>query len=256
MLDYMGRRGIKHLHFISVDNILVRPADPVFIGYCIECNSDVGNKAVWKCNADEKVGVLAETMVKEGGEEVRRPCIVEYSDLSEEMRHRRDEDGKLVFGAGNICNHYFTYNFVREVVVPKMDCMYHIAKKQIAVYHAAASDGDEIRRTSVPGIKLESFIFDCFVLSRSMAVLEVPREDEFSPVKNSPGVGVRDSTGTARAALSAQARAWAVAAGAVLTGDVISELCEIEPDVSYAGEGLVECGAVTPGVELTCPFRF
>ena len=89
-----------------------------------------------------------------------------------------------------------------------------------------------------------------------MAVLEVPREDEFSPVKNSPGVGVRDSTDTMRAALSAQARAWAVAAGAVLTGDVISDLCEIEPDVSYAGEGLVECGAVTPGVELTCPFRF
>lgn len=150
MLDYMGRRGIKHLHFISVDNILVRPADPVFIGYCIECNSDVGNKAVWKCNADEKVGVLAETMVKEGGEEVRRPCIVEYSDLSEEMRHRRDEDGKLVFGAGNICNHYFTYNFVREVVVPKMDCMYHIAKKQISVYHAAASDGDEFEERLFP----------------------------------------------------------------------------------------------------------
>jgi len=36
-------------------------------------------------------------------------------------------------------------------------------------------------------MKLESFIFDVFPLSSNMTILQVKREDEFAPVKNSPG---------------------------------------------------------------------
>ena len=44
--------------------------------------------------------------------------------------------------------------------------------------------GDAIKPEQANGIKLEKFIFDVFAYSKSFALLEVDRIDEFSPLKN------------------------------------------------------------------------
>lgn len=51
----MRRRGVEHVHVFSIDNALVRVADPHFLGYCIEKEADCGNKSVWKADPGEKV---------------------------------------------------------------------------------------------------------------------------------------------------------------------------------------------------------
>ena len=51
----MRRRGVEHVHVFSIDNALVRVADPHFLGYCIEKKADCGNKSVWKAEPGEKV---------------------------------------------------------------------------------------------------------------------------------------------------------------------------------------------------------
>ena len=173
-----------------------------------------------------------------------KPCVVEYSEMDKETCERREAappagaapgaPGRLVFGAGNICNHYFSLSFLEDTVLPGMADMYHIAHKKIP---AAGGPRGETRKPSENnGIKLESFIFDVFPLSRNMVLFEAAREDEFAPVKNAPGSST-DSPDTAREMISRQARRWARAAGAKLA-EGGEGLCEVSPLVSYGGEGL------------------
>ena len=67
-------------------------------------------------------------------------------------------------------------------------------------------------------------------LSR-LAVLEVVREDEFSPLKNASGTADKDTPETARTALMSLNYRQLCAAGAE-----VEVVCEISPLVSYFGE--------------------
>lgn len=87
-------------------------------------------------------------------------------------------DGKLKFNAGNICNHFFTTNFLKEIC-ENYDKMltYHVAKKKIPYF-------DEAQRMTVTpkannGIKLEKFVFDVFRFSKNFVIWECKREQEF-----------------------------------------------------------------------------
>lgn len=239
MLSDMEKRNIKYLHVFSIDNALTKPADPVFIGYCISQGADCGNKVVWKTSAHEKVGVIAE---KDG-----KSCVVEYSDISKEMAEAVDDNGRLRFGAGNICNHFYTIDFITTEILPQLGNIYHIARKKIPYYDP------ESKATVTPdannGLKLETFIFDVFPLSKSMAVLDVDRSEEFAPVKNAPGSD-SDSPDTARKYISDLAKKWVQDAGGKLVGDM-DAICEVAPLTSYGGEGLED---IVKNKEITCPF--
>lgn len=148
-----------------------------------------------------------------------------------------DATGKLVYGAANICNHFFTADYLEKVTDDALT--FHVAKKAIPY---VTSDGETVKPKEKNGIKLECFIFDPFYLSTKMAVLEGERSEEFTPVKNAPGNPV-DSPDSARAAISVQHTKWAQTAEAVLDGS--DELFEISPLVSYGGEGLDDIKGVT-----------
>ncbi|POM59939.1 UDP-N-acetylhexosamine pyrophosphorylase [Phytophthora palmivora] len=238
-LANLQARGVKYLHVFSVDNALCKAADPTFIGYCINKEADCGNKVVWKTRPDESVGVVA----KRNG----AYCVVEYSELDRAASEKVDPStGKLSFGAANICNHFYTIDFLVNVVLPKSSLKYHVAHKKIPM---ADETGETYTPTSNSGIKLESFIFDVFPLSSRMAVLSVPRETEFAPVKNAPGNPI-DSPDSARRMMHEEGKAWLIAAAnsfSKRTEDVDTfvhekldkaQCIEISPLVSYNGEGL------------------
>ncbi|CAD7967029.1 unnamed protein product [Amoebophrya sp. A25] len=223
LLKKCEEMGVKYFHVFGVDNILVRPADPRFLGYCVAKDAEVGNKSVWKCDPEEKVGVVA----MRGG----KYCVVEYSEIGEKEKNARTSDGKLSFGAGNIVNHVFRLDFLKETVLPNLENSYHVAEKKIP-YADPEAPNASIKPSSNNGIKLETFIFDVFPLTERMAVFECKREEEFAPIKNASGT---DSPDSALKMISELHASWVKAAGGVVEADTV---VEVSPLVSYAGEGL------------------
>ncbi|XP_023313065.1 UDP-N-acetylhexosamine pyrophosphorylase-like protein 1 [Anoplophora glabripennis] len=225
ILQDMERRGVKYVHVHSVDNILVKVADPVFIGYCVMKGADCGNKVVRKEVPTEPVGVVCQV---DG-----RFQVVEYSEITDQTANLRDDEGNLIFRAGNICNHFFTTGFLKLISENYEDQLkLHVARKKVPFVN---EKGERVTPSSPNGIKIEKFIFDVFQFSKNFVTWEVPRHTEFSPVKNSESAE-NDCPSTARRDLLKLHKLYIQDAGGTVTCDEV----EISPLVSYAGENLVE----------------
>jgi len=225
VLTDLAKRKILYVHAYCVDNCLVRVADPVFLGYSIKKQADCAAKVVPKSSPTESVGVVACRGDKFS--------VVEYSEISKEQAERRDaETGELTFRAGNIANHFYTTTYLNKVEAFEEELAFHIARKKIP--HVDLESGEAVKPTKPNGMKLEMFVFDVFPFTERFAVLEVVRNEEFSPLKNAPGTG-SDDPETSRQDLLSQHKRFLEKAGATVKDGV---QIEISPLVSYAGEGL------------------
>lgn len=179
-LDRMVADGVETLFYFQVDNPLVPLCDPVFLGHHLRDHSEFSSISVPKREPGEKVGILA----RRGG----KPCVIEYSDLPDELRHAREPGGELRFRAGNVAIHAFQVDFLRRVATEGGGLPFHFARKKIAAWSPEGSQ-------EIEGIKLETFVFDALPLAARVSVLEAPRAEVFSPIKNREG---SDSPATAR----------------------------------------------------------
>lgn len=228
MLDRLLAKGITELFYCQVDNPLVKIADPVFLGYHLLEGAEISTKVVRRAMAEEKVGVYG---ILNG-----RPAVIEYSDMRPEDMAARNEQGELLYWAGNIAVHVLSLAFVRRLNEGGFALPYHRAIKVVE-----ALDGKSRPRV-LTGWKFETFLFDAIPLARKSCCLEVRREEEFAPVKNREGV---DSPQTARSAMNALFRRWLHQAGARVDPEVQVEICPLfaldgeELKAKLAGRNLV-----------------
>ena len=182
MLHALRESNIEWLNVFAVDNVLQSIADPCFIGAVIESGSVSGAKVVAKAAPDEKVGVLC---LEDG-----RPSIVEYFEMTEEMRTRREPDGTLSYRFGVILNYLFRTDQLEETLACRLPL--HKAFKKIRFMGA---DGKPVMPEEPNAYKFETLALDLVKLQKNCLAYEVEREKEFAPVKNKTGV---DSVDTAR----------------------------------------------------------
>lgn len=226
VLDDMRKRGIEHIHAYCVDNCLVKVADPVFIGFASSLDVDIATKVVRKRNATESVGLI---LSRNG-----RPDVVEYSEIDKATAEAEDpkQPGILKFRAANIVNHYYSFRFLESIPQWAHKLPHHVARKKIPA--ADLESGETVKPESPNGIKLEQFVFDVFPMLplEKFACMEVPREEEFSPLKNARGKG-EDDPDTSKRDIMAQGQRFVEAAGAT----VVSEGgVEVSPLISYVSQ--------------------
>lgn len=229
ILDDMERRGVKYVHVYCVDNILVKIADPVFVGFCIQKQADCAAKVVRKTDPEEKVGVICRV--------ADHFQVVEYTEISKVNRSLRDKNDDLVYNAGNICNHFFSKQFLDSVCRShENELKHHVAHKKIPYVN---ENGLRVFPKDNNGIKLEKFVFDVFSFAKNFLIWEVPRDMEFSPLKNSDA-DKKETPTTCRNDLYDEHARWLANAGAMLVGEKEEMKFEISPLVSYHGEDLSE----------------
>jgi len=228
LLPEIERRGVEYFHVYCVDNILLKVADPHFIGCSILKGADSAAKVIEKVEPTEAVGHVCRVN--------GHICVLEYSEISKELAERRDPaTGKLFLRAGSIANHFFSLDFLKTVCANASELPYHVARKKVPFVDLRS--GELVRPSQPNGIKLEKFIFDAFYYSKNFLVWQVPPESEFSPLKNPDSAG-KDCLSTCRRDLSRNHRRWLLDAGLISNEEEEKSPIFIHPLISYEGEGL------------------
>lgn len=176
-LAKMEAIGVDIISYFQVDNPLVRCIDPGFIGLHILSDSEMSSKAVRKIEADERVGIFCK--------EREQLKVVEYGHAPEYILRKYDQKDQLVFSVGNIAVHLLDRQFAQRMAnfngLP-----FHRVRNRIVHERTAVLD-------NANAIKFERLIFDALPEAKNPVLMEVLREEEFSPVKNAAGKDSPDS---------------------------------------------------------------
>ena len=173
ILQDMKEKNIEWVYICSVDNILLKMVEPILLGLTIEQNNQIASKTIVKKNAQERVGVFCKRD--------RKPSVIEYTELPQDMAEMVDENNELVFGESHIMCNLFSIKAIEKIADKQLP--YHIAFKKIKHY----KDGKMIEPEEPNAYKFEQFIFDSFPFFENITLLRGKREEDFAPVKNKEG---------------------------------------------------------------------
>lgn len=182
ILSKMKKDRIKWIYIGGIDNILANSIDPIMLGATTTNKYLASGKSTMKKSWDEKVGVFA---MKN-----KKPTVLEYFEITEEMAKQQDERGDFIYGDANLVSFLLSTEVVEKFL--DRNPTYHIAHKKI---NYLDEYGNYIIPTEPNAYKFEEFNFDYFDILDKFLVFRVKREDEFAPIKNKEG---NDSPVTAK----------------------------------------------------------
>ena len=174
LIKSMEQRNIQWLFVGGVDNVLLDPLDPIFIGYTIESKCEIGSKTLFKSNPSDVSWIFARRDNK--------PAIVDCENFTEELSRITDEKGNYLYRETNMLAHLFSLNSIKKMSTIKLS--YHRAfRKNAFVNYEGMKQIPE-----GPNVyKFEQFVFNAFSYFDNIALLRVNKEEEFAPIKDFNG---------------------------------------------------------------------
>ena len=204
-IEDMQSRGIEQISYFQVDNPSVHALDPLFLGLHLDAgrsSGEMSSKMIPKSSPDEKVGVFCSID--------DRTCVIEYSDLPEELSRATDDSGTLRFIGGSIAIHVLSVEFVDRITGKDSNQSLPVHKAYKKVPRYLTSENRVVSPETPNATKLEMFIFDAIPLASRSLVYETDRVEEFAPIKNSEGV---DSAHSSHELQLERAARWLETAG-------------------------------------------
>ena len=181
ILEQLKQKGIEWIFTCGVDNVLANLVDPLLLGYSIKNNYMATSVSCIKASPEEKVGVLC---TKDG-----KPSVVEYTELTDDLRYATKETGELYLSESHIMMNLFNVGVISDIALKELP--YHVAHKKSNIVDEA---GNVLIPEKPNAYKFETFIFDAFERLPKLGVLRYKREECFAPIKNAEG---NDSPATA-----------------------------------------------------------
>lgn len=171
--------GVKWINVVSIDNVLQKPADPVFLGATHLSTKKCGAKVVARAFPKEKVGILCNRN--------NRPSVIEYFE-AENLMYEKNSLGELKYKYGVILNYLFDLHELQKSDAIHMPI--HLSRKKIPFCN---HQGETVIPANENGYKLETLTVDMIELVGSCLPYEINRKDEFAPIKNRTGVDSLES---------------------------------------------------------------
>ena len=174
LIKSMEQRKIEWLFVGGVDNVLLNPIDPVFIGYTIFSKCKVGSKTLFKKSASDTSWVFA---MKN-----KRPTIIDCELFTDQISQLKDKNNNYLYRETNMLAHLFHIDAIKKMSNIKLP--YHRAFRK----NSFVNEEGMKEVPDKPNIyKFEQFIFDAFPYFNDIALIRVNEDEEFAPIKSFNG---------------------------------------------------------------------
>ena len=175
IISKLKKQGIKWVFICGIDNVLVKPVDPLFLGLTIKNNYEIASKSIFKEDDEPKNAVFAN---RNG-----RPSILMLNEITEEMDEAKDSEGNYLYRDTNALCHLYSIDALKKCA--SLNLPYHRAYKKNTFIN---EEGMKQIPETPNSFKFEKFIFDAFEHFDKMLLLRVEKNKEFAPIKDLDGM--------------------------------------------------------------------
>lgn len=171
LIKDMENKKLQWLFVGGIDNVLLDPLDPIFIGSTINSKYEIGSKTLFKESPKDFDWIFAR--------KDKKPAIVDCENFTEELSKITDKNGKFLYRETNILAHLFSLNAIKKMA--NIALPYHRAFRK----NSFVNEEGMKQVPDAPNIyKFEQFVFDAFQYFDNIALLRVDAEKEFAPIKD------------------------------------------------------------------------
>lgn len=162
VFDLWDKEEVQACTVMNIDNPLMDPFLPALFRPILEERKEASIATILRASEEEKTGILVE---RKG-----HLFVLEYSEVSEELKYAKDKEGKLLYPWANISVFCLKRQLIESLSLKPLPL--HFAKK--------VHEGKKV-------YKPEYFIFDLFPFFTRYTLVPIERRRYFSPIKSKLG---------------------------------------------------------------------